>query len=148
MTGLFFLLFLLAPLAEVYLLIEIGGQIGALQTIALVVLTAVLGAMLVRAQGFSTYLRVQRQLARGESPAQMMLEGLALFVAGALLLTPGFLTDALGFALLTPPLRRRIIAEVLARALRAQARQYPGTGGRVIDVEVETWREPGRDEIR
>lgn len=148
MTGLFFLLFLLAPLAEVYLLIEIGGQIGALQTIALVVLTAVLGAMLVRAQGFSTYLQVQRQLARGESPAQMMLEGLALFVAGALLLTPGFLTDALGFALLTPPLRRRIIAEVLARALRAQARQYPGAGGRVIDVEVETWREPGRDEIR
>jgi len=135
---LFFLLFLLVPLVEVYFLIEIGGRIGAFPTIALVVLTAALGAMLVRAQGFSTYLRVQRQLALGESPAQMLLEGLALFVAGALLLTPGFFTDAVGFALLTPPLRRRIIEALLQRALRAQARR---SHGRVIDVEVETRRD-------
>ncbi|MGR3983697.1 MAG: FxsA family protein [Gammaproteobacteria bacterium] len=134
----FFLLFLLVPLVEVYFLIEIGGRIGAFPTIALVVLTAALGAMLVRAQGFSTYLRVQRQLALGESPAQMLLEGLALFVAGALLLTPGFFTDAVGFALLTPPLRRRIIEALLQRALRAQARR---SHGRVIDVEVETRRD-------
>jgi len=134
----FFLLFLLTPLLEVYFLIEIGGRIGAFPTIALVVLTAALGAMLVRAQGLSAYLRVQAQMARGESPALMMIEGMALFVAGALLLTPGFFTDAIGFALLTPPLRRRIIEAIVRRVAHAHARRGHG---RIIDVEVETWHD-------
>lgn len=140
-----FLLFLAVPMVEMYLLIEVGGVIGALPTIALVVLTAVLGAMLVRAQGISAMFEAQRQLARGESPALLMVEGVALFLAGALLLTPGFFTDALGFALLTPPLRRRMVGALLARAGRGRGfarghgfgRGHGASRGRVIDVEAD-----------
>ena len=76
-----------------------------------------LGATLVRAQGLSTYGRIQAMLARGQMPALEMLEGLALFLAGALLLTPGFLTDGVGFVLLVPELRRGIIRGLLRRGL-------------------------------
>lgn len=147
----FFLAFLLTPLVEIYILIEIGGLIGGGLTIVLVVLTALLGAALVRAQGFATIARVQKQLARGRSPALEMLEGLLLFFAGALLLTPGFFTDAVGFTLLMPALRRRFIRYVLARQLFGAAHGYsvyqqddevhdPARArgpGRVIDVDYE-----------
>ena len=126
-----FLIFLAVPLAEIYLLIEVGSAIGAVTTIFLVVLTALLGAVLVRLQGFSTLSRARAEVAQGRAPALEILEGVCLFVAGALLLTPGFFTDAVGFALLTPPLRRRIVRHVLERRmLHAAARS-----GRVIDVE-------------
>ncbi len=104
-----FLVFLVVPLVEIYFLIQIGSVVGAGWTIFLVVFTAMLGAFLVRAQGFSTLARVQTQLAKSEMPAMEIIEGLFLFVAGALLLTPGFFTDAIGFICLTPPLRRGII---------------------------------------
>ncbi len=135
----FFLLFLLVPLIEIYFLIEIGGVVGAGLTIALVVLTAVLGAFLVRAQGFSTFARVQLQMARGESPAVELLEGLLLLVAGALLLTPGFFTDAVGFVFLVPPLRRKIITHALARRWHAAAGGWRAQRqrGRVIDVDYD-----------
>ncbi len=109
-----FFAFLIIPIVEIYFLITIGSVIGVGLTIALIVLTAMLGAILVRAQGFSTFARVQGQLAKGEIPAVEILEGLFLLVAGALLLTPGFVTDAIGFACLTPPLRRWIIRRMLA----------------------------------
>ena len=105
----FFLLFLIIPLIEIYLLIEIGGQIGAVMTILLIVLTAVLGAFLIRTQGFSMITKAQMHLEQGEVPAMEMMEGIFLFVAGALLLTPGFFTDAIGFLCLTPSLRKAII---------------------------------------
>ena len=76
--------FLLVPLAEIYVLLKVGGALGALPTIALVVLTAVVGAALMRAQGFSTVQKVQRQLANGEIPAVAMIEGAFILVAGAL----------------------------------------------------------------
>ncbi len=101
-----FLLFLVVPLLEVYLLIEVGQAIGAGITIAAVVATALLGAALARYQGMVTLTHLYTQLHRGEIPAQALFEGACLLVAGALLLTPGFFTDAIGFALLTPPLRR------------------------------------------
>ena len=110
-----FLVFLAVPLAEIYLLIQIGGVVGAGWTITLVVGTALLGAFLVRAQGVSTIRRVQQHMERGQLPAMELLEGLALLVAGALLLTPGFFTDAVGFLLLTPPLRRAVIGFGLTR---------------------------------
>ena len=84
-------------------------MIGAVPTIGLVVLTAVAGAALVRAQGFSTIMQVRRSMDAGEVPAVAIIEGIFLLVAGALLLTPGFLTDAIGFGCLVPPLRRAII---------------------------------------
>ena len=139
-----FLLFLVVPLLEIYLLIEVGSAIGAILTIFLVVFTALLGAVLVRAQGFSTLTRVQSQVNDGQVPALEIMEGVCLFVAGALLLTPGFFTDAVGFVLLTPPLRRRIIRHFLERQVmytrtgHVHGDNPAGTnqgGGRVIDVE-------------
>lgn len=103
-----FLLFLLIPFVEIYLLLKIGAIIGALPTIFLVVFTAILGAWLLRRQGLSTWQRFQANLARGALPAYEMIEGPILLVGGALLLTPGFFTDVLGFACLVPSLRRKI----------------------------------------
>ena len=106
---LLFLTFLLVPLLEIYLLIEIGSVIGAAWTVAGVVGTAVVGAALVRWQGLAALGRFRSATEAGELPATTIIEGLALLVAGALLLTPGFFTDAIGFVLLTPPLRQTLI---------------------------------------
>lgn len=114
---LLFLIFVVVPFIEIYLLIEVGGVIGALPTIGLVVLTAVVGAGLLRAQGLATITRVQSTLAQGGLPAMELMEGAFLLVGGALLLTPGFFTDAVGFACLIPPLRRWLIARVLERGV-------------------------------
>lgn len=110
-------LFLLVPLLEIYLLIKIGGEIGAWPTVALVVATAVIGAALLRWQGISTLMRVRQSLDRGELPALAMLEGLLLLIAGALLLTPGFFTDTVGFLLLVPPLRRKLLLALLSAGM-------------------------------
>ncbi len=112
-----FALFLIIPLAEIWFLIRVGGVIGAGWTIFLVVFTAVVGAALVRVQGLSTLNRIQQSMQQGQMPAMAMFEGLALFLAGALLLTPGFFTDAIGFSLLIPPLRRLIIKSILMRSV-------------------------------
>ena len=112
-----FLAFLLVPIAEIYVLIQVGGLLGALPTIALVVFTAVLGSMLIRSQGLATLARVRTSMARGEVPAVELLEGMCLLVAGALLLTPGFVTDSVGFTLLVPPLRRAMILSLLERGV-------------------------------
>ena len=103
-----FLLFLLVPMLEIYLLIQVGGVIGALPTVLLVVLTAFIGAYLLRQQGFATLQKAQESLARGELPAGSLLEGAILLVTGALLLTPGFFTDAVGFICLVPVARQAI----------------------------------------
>lgn len=131
------LLFFLVPLAEIYLLIEIGGVIGVGWTIFCVVFTAVLGAFLVRAQGFSTVNRIRAQLDQGQLPAVEMIEGLLLLVAGALLLTPGFFTDAVGFVFLTPPLRRLAVAYVLARTAAPSGSEGSSGQGRGRTIEGE-----------
>jgi UPF0716 protein FxsA len=112
-----FLAVLIIPFAEIYLLIQVGGIIGAFPTILLVVFTAALGAWLLRQQGFATFQRVQQSLARGEIPAYEMIEGPMILVGGALLLTPGFITDMLGFAFLLPQLRRKIAQYVIENYL-------------------------------
>ncbi len=136
------LLFVGIPLVELYFLIEIGSRIGALPTVFLTVFTAVLGGLLVRAQGFSTAMRVQKVLAKGELPAIEMMEGVALLVAGVVLLLPGFFTDAVGFLLLIPALRRRLILYLLRRARimtppqgRKEDRQSHHQAPRIIDGE-------------
>lgn len=111
------ILFLLVPLIEIYFLIRVGDVIGAGWTVFLVVFTAVLGVWLLRMQGLSTLYRVQASLERGELPATAMLEGMLLLVAGALLLTPGFVTDTIGFLLLIPPLRSRLAAWLLFKGV-------------------------------
>ena len=112
-----FILFLVVPFVEIYLLVEIGARIGAPWTILLVVMTAIVGAWLVRVQGLATWRRFQASLARHEVPATALIEGLFLLIAGALLLTPGFFTDAVGFACLIPLLRRALIRYFLQRSV-------------------------------
>jgi UPF0716 protein FxsA len=105
----FMILFLLVPVAEIAVFVQVGSRLGAGMTVLLVVVSAVVGVWLVRRQGLATAMRVQAKMARGESPALGMLEGLALLAAGVLLVIPGFLTDIAAFVLLIPPLRRGII---------------------------------------
>jgi UPF0716 protein FxsA len=102
-------------LVELYVLIEVGSGIGALPTILLSIFTAVLGGWLVRYQGLSVLFRVQRMLDAGETPALEVLEGAVLLVTGLLLLLPGFITDAFGFLMLIPPVRRLFILAFLQR---------------------------------
>ena len=135
---LLFLLFIAVPLVEIYLLLEVGGVIGAVPTIGLVVLTAAVGAALVRAQGFSTIQRVRRSMEAGEVPAVAIIEGVFLLVAGALLLTPGFLTDAIGFGCLVPPLRRALILRLIeTRVIRTHRPGPAPRQGHVIEGEFE-----------
>lgn len=108
-------LFIAVPLLEVYLLIKVGGVIGVFPTIALIVLTAIVGAMLLRAQGLATLARFQTNLQQGELPTFTLVEGMLLLVGGALLLTPGFFTDAIGFLCLIPPTRRLLVRALLSQ---------------------------------
>lgn len=108
-------IFVLVPATELYLLIEVGSEIGALSTIWLVILTALVGGWMVRHQGLAVMFRVREQLDRGEPPAIEMMEGVLLLLIGVLLLLPGFITDTLGFLLLIPPLRRWLILNWLKR---------------------------------
>jgi len=142
-----FVLFLVIPLVEIYFLIQVGQVIGAGWTIFLVVATAVIGAFLLRLQGFQTLQRAQSVMAKAQIPAMEMMEGLCLLVSGALLLTPGFFTDTLGFLLLLPPLRRSVISHLVknstwvfrqtGRASFYQQRSYSAhQTGDIIDGEV------------
>lgn len=114
-----FLFFLIVPFVEIYVLLQVGGLIGAFPTVFLVVFTAALGAWLLRRQGFATWQRFQANLAQGTIPAYEMIEGPMLLAGGALLLTPGFFTDALGFACLVPALRRKIAQYIIENHLLA-----------------------------
>ncbi|MEH6456481.1 MAG: FxsA family protein [Cocleimonas sp.] len=112
----FFILFLVIPIIEIFFLIKVGEVIGAFPTIILVVLTAVIGAGLLRQQGLSTLARFQKNLSTGKIPAQEMVEGILLAVGGALLMTPGFVTDTMGFLCLLPFSRKFIAAKVIKRS--------------------------------
>lgn len=99
-------LFIFLPLVELALLVQIGQWIGVLWTVALVAATGVLGAALARRQGARAWLAIQEELRQGRMPAGALLDGLLILMGGIVLLTPGVLTDLLGFALLAPPTRR------------------------------------------
>ena len=138
-------LFLVVPLAEIWVLIEVGSVVGAVATIGLVVLTAVAGAALMRAQGLATLFRARAAMAKGEVPALELLEGAVILIAGALLLTPGFITDATGFACLIPSVRRRLILATVSLRPAGTPRPYghPQHDGRTL--EGEYWRPEDRD---
>ena len=124
------LLFIIVPITEMWLLIEVGSKIGALNTIALVFLTAVIGVVLLRQQGLSTLMRVNEKMELGQLPAVEILEGVMLAVGGVLLLVPGFATDAIGLACLLPLTRKLLAAGLLKRGLvmAAQTRGQTFTG--------------------
>lgn len=150
------LAFIVIPIAELLLLFEVADMIGGLATLGLVICTAFIGLSVLRRQGFNTLNRANQRMQSGQLPGQEIVEGMMLAVAGALLLTPGLITDAIGFCLLTPFIRRRLAA----RALRSgtgffvggfQSRSYgggfythsgPGAGagrpdqGDIIDGEI------------
>jgi UPF0716 protein FxsA len=110
------LLFIVIPLIELYFIIVVGEMIGAFWTVMLVIATAILGVNLLRMQGMSTLGRAQRSMSQGQIPAQEMMEGVALAVAGVLLITPGFITDTIGFLLLFPVTRQLLIRGMMSRA--------------------------------
>lgn len=102
MLGRIFLFFTIVPLVELFILIKIGGHIGALNTILLVIFTVLLGAMLVRMEGLRTLRQIQSSLAQGQLPAEELIDGVLIFAGGILLLTPGVLTDLGALILLLP----------------------------------------------
>jgi len=103
-----FILFAIIPIAEIALLIHVGGEIGGWNTIALVLITAAVGAFLVKREGLATMQAAQSKLQQQQMPGQELVEGACLLVAGVLLVTPGFMTDIVGFLLVIPPTRKAI----------------------------------------
>ncbi len=120
MAPFLFLAFILIPVIEIAVFIQLGGQIGLWNTIGLIVLTAFLGTALLRAQGIGALRRAQESMARNVFPTDELFDGICLLIAGVLLLTPGFVTDAIGFSLFIPPFRR-FIGAALWRALARRA---------------------------
>ncbi|QCF26422.1 FxsA family protein [Hydrocarboniclastica marina] len=140
--------FVVFPIVEMVVLIKVGSAIGVLPTVGLVLLTAVIGAALLRVQGLATLLRANQRMQSGEIPAQEVAEGFVLAIGGALLLTPGFVTDAMGLCCLLPGSRRWLISRLMKRfTVSGQASAFtagfgarPAPGGRVI-IEGEFDRE-------
>lgn len=130
MLALLVLLFVVIPLAELVLLIQLGQWVGLLPTLALVVTTGVVGAALARAEGVRTFRAFQKEVAEGRVPGTPLLDGLAVLVGGAFLLTPGLLTDVAGFSLLFPPTRRWI-----KRGMRRWVERQVEAG----NVRVQVW---------
>ena len=144
--------FIALPLIEIWVFIEIGAEIGAFSTIAVCVLTAVVGMAMLRVQGFATLMRARGQMDEGILPAKELFDGLCLLVAGAFLLTPGFVTDIFGFLLLVPAFRDFLRA-LVGRRLETHATVHVGPelgggggagaprrgprGGTVIEGEFE-----------
>ena len=137
------LLFLL-PILEMYLLIRVGNYLGALPTVALVLGTAAVGLALLRRQGPRALLGVQARLQVGELPVRELAAGALLALAGLMLLMPGFITDAMGIALLLPDWRERLATRLVAR-LGQQYQPPAGSGRVIIEGEFERRQDPERD---
>jgi len=146
-----FALFIAVPVLEMWVLIQVGQQIGALWTIALVLSTAFIGINHLRHQGLATLTSANWRIQAGQLPAQEILEGIMLAVGGALLLTPGFITDTFGFLLLLPFSRRLFAARLMGRFKAFTTANVAGGGfgpkgfgarfntdESIIDGEVET----------
>tara|TARA_B110000503_G_C7130775_1_gene406723 strand:+ start:1528 stop:2034 length:507 start_codon:yes stop_codon:yes gene_type:complete len=123
-----FALFIVIPIIEMVVLIQVGQQIGVLWTIALVLLTAFIGINLLRYQGLATLSRATWRMQSGQIPAKEMLEGILLAVGGALLLTPGFVTDTLGFLLLVPFSRQFFAVRLMGRFKSFSSSHVAGGG--------------------
>ncbi|UZE97427.1 FxsA family protein [Alkalimarinus alittae] len=119
-----FVLFIIMPVVEMAVLIKVGSLIGVWSTILFVLLTAIIGASLLKRQGLSTLMRANQKMNAGEIPAKEVAEGFILAVGGALLLTPGFVTDSVGFALLLPGIRRLMINHLMKKMVVSGQQQF------------------------
>lgn len=148
MIGLLFLVFLVAPIAELYVIVQVAGGIGIPETIVLLVLISFVGAWLAKLAGLSVLNRLQQTVRAGRVPSAEVVDGALVLFAGALLLTPGFLSDCLAILLLLPP-TRAIARGVLLRRIRAgggfvtvvSGRRGPGRAGPSV-WDVEGWEDP------
>lgn len=124
----FFWALVLVPIIEIALLIQVGSAIGVIWTVLLIFLTALIGTALLRAQGLSVLMRSRSALGEGRVPATELAEGVSLAVGGALLLTPGFFTDAIGFCLLIPTTRKALVGWLSKRLSAQVVGSSPGPG--------------------
>jgi UPF0716 protein FxsA len=146
------LLFIVVPIAELAVVIQVGQAIGVWWTVAILVLDSILGSVLMRAQGRTTWRRFNDAIAAGKVPAREVLDGALVIFGGLLLLTPGFITDFLGLLLLIPP-TRALVRAVLARRLTHRmvasmsgppvARSDDIVDGTAVDVESDRLTPPG-----
>jgi UPF0716 protein FxsA len=137
------LIFLLVPVAELYVIYLVGDAIGVLPTFLLLAADSVLGSLLLRAQGRSVWRRFNETLAAGGVPHREVIDGVLVIFGGAFLITPGFLTDIVGLLLLIPPTRavvRRLVVRRLGRRVEVRARR----GGDVEGTATEYDAPPGR----
>lgn len=135
------ILFILVPITEIFVLIKVGQVAGALPTVGMILLTAVIGLALLRQQGYSAIARAKQKMEQGTMPATEMVEGLFLAVGGLLLLTPGFVTDFIGFCCLIPGVRRLIIGWGFAHMLKGRVRPVTRSEGAGRTLEGDYKRE-------
>ncbi len=146
------IIFILIPIIEIGLFIQVGGFIGMWKTIAIVIITAIIGTTLLRRQGISTMARLQSSLQTGENPVDPIAHGALILVSGVLLLTPGFFTDGIGFTLLVPQIRAALIKWGAARVLgggfvvmNTGPQQQPNSDNTVLDGDYSVLDDEGQD---
>ena len=135
MLKVFFLLFLLIPLVELYVLIQVGGVIGALPTVLLTITTAIVGVVLMRTQGLATMQRAQVAMNSGTPPQMELMEGVFIFLGGVFLFVPGLISDALGLLFLIPFVRQFLIKQSLKGTAMRGRYQYQNTQGDYYEGE-------------
>lgn len=141
-----FLLFIGVPLLELFVLVKVGQMVGFLPTVGLVVLTGVAGGILARMEGLRTILKLQGELAHGRLPGGALMDGFAILLGGALLLTPGILTDLVGFSFLLPPTRKVLLSSIkkkLEGRLKSGSIQITHLGG-MPGMGPMSWGEAGQ----
>lgn len=133
------ILFVAMPIIEIAVLLRVGESLGWLLTLGVVIFTAILGTAMLRQQGLATLNKARQRMSSGEMPAEQLLEGMLLLIGGVLLLTPGFVTDAFGFACLIPWTRQWLARRIAARSVVG----FAGMGARAGAGPQESMRSPG-----
>lgn len=140
-------LFIIMPVTEIAVFIMVGGQIGIIPTIAIILTTAIIGSFLLRKQGLGLLGRIQEKMNRGEMPGRDLVHGVMVLAAGLLLLTPGFVTDTIGFSLFIPGVRDKIASFIRARIVVMDGMTGQRTPDRsptqdgVIDLDDDDYHE-------
>ncbi|MEK6215956.1 MAG: FxsA family protein [Boseongicola sp.] len=142
-----FLLFLIVPLIEIALFIQVGGFIGLWYTLLIVVLTAILGTYLVRSQGLAVLNQLRGSFEELRDPTEPLAHGAMVLFSGALLLTPGFFTDAVGFALMVPAVRSAVFryfrSRINIQSVQFGSQSSPAQDETIIDADYEDLDDPG-----